>query len=99
MGMLDFGLRKSAHMIEFGVLSLLLWQAIRQHRLSGFQAVFGGSALALIYAFSDEFHQHFVRGRHGTIRDVGFDLAGITIAMTIASIASKRRQDTARVNS
>lgn len=92
-GIWDIGLRKSAHMIEFGILSLLVWRAIRQHGLPNSRALPVSFTIALLYAASDELHQHFVRGRNGTIRDVGFDLAGIVIAMTIASIAGKRPQE------
>lgn len=90
-GIWDFGLRKTAHVVEFGVLSLLVWRAIRQHDVRGSRALPVSFAFSLLYAFSDEIHQHFVRGRNGTIRDVGFDLAGIVIALTFANITGKKR--------
>jgi VanZ family protein len=40
--------------------------------------------LAFAYACSDEYHQTFVDGRTGTVRDVGIDTIGIAIAVGIA---------------
>lgn len=36
--------------------------------------------IAILYACSDEWHQTFIPGRGGTIRDVGFDSLGVLIA-------------------
>jgi VanZ family protein len=33
--------------------------------------------IALLYAFSDEWHQSFVPGREGALRDVGIDALGV----------------------
>ena len=35
----------------------------------------------LVYGLSDEYHQRFVLGRTSRLRDVGFDLAGLLMAM------------------
>lgn len=90
-GIWDLILRKGAHMLEFAVLFLLLWNAIRQPvRASGTAMALAG-AISLLYAFSDEFHQRYVPGRSGTLRDVGFDAAGIMImSLIIFSTRSKR---------
>ena len=36
-----------------------------------------------IYATSDEFHQHFVRGRHAAWYDVVIDTVGVTIGVVV----------------
>jgi VanZ family protein len=41
-------------------------------------------AIALAYAATDELHQHFVAGRHGTPWDVAIDAAGIGIGVLVA---------------
>jgi len=39
--------------------------------------------IALAYACTDEFHQTFVRGRHGSPVDVGVDAIGMAIAVIL----------------
>ncbi|MHB1390826.1 MAG: VanZ family protein [Thermoleophilia bacterium] len=84
-GVWDYVLRKGAHMTEFGILALLLWRAIRQHLDAGRLAMTLAAAAALLYACSDEYHQSFVNGRTASVRDVGFDLAGILLAMAFSA--------------
>lgn len=95
LGIWDIILRKTAHMVEFGVLSLLVWRAIRQHGIPETRALAAGAAFSLLYAFSDEFHQRYVSGRSATLRDVGFDLAGIIVAVVTISIIRARNRSRA----
>ena len=75
LGAWDLVLRKLAHMAEYALLWLLLHRAFEyRHRLAAV-------AFALAYAASDEFHQSFVEGRHGTPVDVLIDAVGIAIAV------------------
>jgi VanZ family protein len=53
---------------------------VRDHRTAIALAV----ALALVYAVSDEFHQTWVDGRHGTPVDIVVDGVGITLAALYA---------------
>ncbi len=73
----DFFLKKAAHMTVYGILFLLVVRAQKQctpkHTIAAFLFVF-------LYAVSDEIHQSFVPGRTPSIRDIGFDLAGATLA-------------------
>ena len=77
----DFLLRKIAHAIEFGILAFLLYRAISASSrvMSGRKMIIYSSIIALFYAFSDEFHQLFVRGRHCSLKDVVIDGIGILI--------------------
>ena len=54
------------------------WQWKKWHR----RALAVG--LAGLYAASDEFHQLFVEGRAGSVRDVMIDTAGALIGVTVA---------------
>jgi len=72
--LLDFIVKKNAHIIEFFVLFLLIRRALPEKHL---QTAF---FLSLLYAFSDETHQLFTPGRTALLRDVAFDLLGISIA-------------------
>jgi len=77
----DFLLRKIAHAIEFGILAFLLYRAISASSrvISGRKMIIYSSIIALGYAFSDELHQLFVRGRHCSLKDVAIDGIGILI--------------------
>ena len=79
LGTLDLILRKLAHMAEYGLLLFLLWRPLRE-LLAERAAVGAAFAIALLYAASDEWHQSFVEGRHGTPVDVGIDAVGMAIA-------------------
>ena len=76
LGTWDTILRKCAHMAEFGVLAILILRA------SGSMAwAFG---LAVAYAATDEVHQLFVRGRHGSPVDVAIDAVGVAIGLAVS---------------
>jgi VanZ family protein len=82
LGVWDTILRKTTHMAEYGLLWYLWYRAL-EHR-----SPLPAAAIALVYAASDEYHQTFVEGRHGTPVDVLIDAAGIAIA--IALLARRR---------
>jgi VanZ family protein len=74
LGTWDAILRKGAHMTEFGLLWFLWTRVV---------GPFGALAISLAYAASDEFHQTFVDGRHGTPVDWAIDAAGMGIAAAL----------------
>ena len=78
-----FVLRKLAHMGVYAVLTALLFLALRQHTKNTQQALWLAALLAAIYAWSDEWHQTFVMGRHGSFRDVGIDTLGIAASLVV----------------
>jgi VanZ family protein len=84
LGTWDTILRKLAHMAEYGLLWFLWWRAL------GYGSPLPAIAIALGYAGTDELHQHFVEGRHGTPVDVVIDLAGIAVANALAARRIKR---------
>ena len=47
------------------------------------------SIIAIVFAATDEFHQKFVPGRYGCLRDVFIDAAGSIIGLMIAYIIYK----------
>jgi VanZ family protein len=87
LGTWDLLLRKLAHMAEYGLL-WLLWQRALDHR-----HLLAATAVTLAYAATDEFHQTFVTGRHGTPVDVLIDAAGVAVAAALyrRSRASRAR--------
>jgi hypothetical protein len=80
--------RKCAHVIEYTVLALLLWRALRTvptlhtKSLIVFGAVLLGCAL---FAASDEFHQTFVKSRTPSVRDVFLDVGGALLGLLIGA--------------
>jgi VanZ family protein len=77
LGVWDTILRKAAHMAEYGLL-WFLW-----HRALQTPSPLPAALITLAYAASDEYHQSFVEGRHGTPVDVLIDAAGIAVAIAI----------------
>jgi VanZ family protein len=70
-----FYLRKLAHLVEYAVLSGLLWRALGDRRSPAFR--FGWAvAICVVYGVTDEIHQSFVPGRFGKVRDVVIDTVG-----------------------
>lgn len=97
LGIWDLYLRKVAHVAEFAVLSLLLWNAIRMHRVNFGSALVLAAVLAFLYACTDEFHQRYVAGREGTLRDVAIDCVGIIImGLIIYKMMPKKSQRVGR---
>jgi VanZ family protein len=85
LGAWDMLLRKLAHVTIFGVLWLTLARAACWRRPVLV------TVIALAYAVSDELHQTFVDGRHGSPVDVAIDALGIGLA-GLAWILARRRQ-------
>ncbi|HEX8647239.1 MAG TPA: VanZ family protein [Thermoleophilaceae bacterium] len=90
LGTADLILRKIAHMAEYGLLVFLWWRALRTVA-AGRAAVAAAVAIAVVYAASDEWHQSFVEGRHGTPVDVMIDAVGMAaVAWLILRRGSER---------
>jgi VanZ family protein len=84
----DFIARKLAHMAEYGVLTVLLFRAVRIHTRRNARALLIAAVVAVLYALSDEWHQTFVPGREGSLRDVAVDALGV-VGMSLWLIRSK----------
>jgi VanZ family protein len=74
----DVLLRKVAHVTEYAVLTALWWRALRS--LGVRRPILAAIAISLAYAATDEYHQTFIEGRHGTPVDVLIDSIGMSIA-------------------
>ncbi len=74
----DVFLRKLAHAGEFVILVFLIFRALYFGQKIDFKkALIWSLILAVLYAFSDEFHQYFVPGREARLRDMGVDSLGV----------------------
>jgi VanZ family protein len=72
----DFAFKKFAHATAYGILTVLLFNALRIHIRDKCHALLTAALIAILYAFSDEWHQAFVPGREGTLRDIAIDALG-----------------------
>jgi VanZ family protein len=75
LGVWDTVLRKGAHVTEYAILGALLYRAFNREAPA--------LATGIAYAATDELHQHFVRGRHGSPVDVAIDAAGVAFGMLV----------------
>lgn len=79
--LLELAIKKGGHMVIFGILALLWWQALVTIPPLRAHALWLALTLTVTYAMSDEWHQRFVSGRDGNIRDVVIDSVGAMLAM------------------
>src|SRR3954451_8422008 len=75
LGTIDLIGRKIIHATEYGLLTFLWWRALG--------SIPAAAAIAVVYACTDEFHQHFVHGRHASPVDVLIDATGVAVASAI----------------
>ena len=87
--------RKNAHFIAYLILGLLQVNALYLNGKRGGKAFILALLISFLYAASDEFHQTFVPGRSGELRDVMIDTAGaLTGIGTYMLIRMKWRKET-----
>lgn len=72
----DFVVKKTAHVIEYGIFAALLYRALRSEGVEKINAGLLAILVSVIYGASDEFHQGFTPGREPRVRDVVFDTIG-----------------------
>ena len=84
LGGWDLVLRKIAHAAEYAVLGALLARALGRPGV----AVLAG----VLYAVSDEVHQVFVAGRHGSPLDVAIDTVGVVAGVLLWERAARTRR-------
>ena len=85
LGTADLVLRKLGHMTEYGLLFWLWLRAL------GFERPGLAALIAVAYAATDEYHQTFITGRHGTWVDVAIDGMGAGIFVLLMFRAQRNR--------
>lgn len=81
-----FGVRKAAHVAEFGALAWLVWRARRRPvrgdtRPWNWREAAFAFGFAVLFAASDEIHQSLVPNREGRVADVLLDVTGALLAL------------------
>ncbi len=74
---------KSLHLIEYGILGILLYYALSNLPIT--------LIIAYIYALSDEIHQSFIPGRGSKFTDTLFDLVGIILGIFLFKFINQLR--------
>ena len=82
----DHPVRKTAHLIEYFILGTLVYLTLRSYDIKNIYIMI---IICVLYACSDEFHQLFVTGRSGEIKDVLIDSAGSISAIILFNIIKK----------
>jgi VanZ family protein len=90
--MLEFIFRKSAHVAEYAILTILWLVNLQETALKG-SNYFISPALVLGYAASDEWHQTFIIGRTGHAIDVAVDAIGMLAIMLLWFMRSLKNRN------
>jgi len=84
------GIRKLAHITEFGVFSTAVFHGVRGERYGWrWQWAITTLIIAVSYAGLDEWHQSFVPLREARFRDVLIDSTGALLAQVLVWIYAK----------
>ncbi|HDK7137988.1 teicoplanin resistance protein VanZ [Clostridium botulinum] len=76
---LNFLIRKAAHITEYFILFMLLYYAFKKTFYKNLKIK--AAIITILYACTDEFHQLFIPGREGKVRDVLIDSIGVFIGV------------------
>ena len=72
----EFAIKKTIHMIEYAIFSVLVYRALKNYGVKKGKAMIISVFLGLLYGAGDEFHQSFTPGREPRVRDIIFDTIG-----------------------
>lgn len=86
---LTYIVRKTAHVTEYLILAILMYNALYNFNINNIKLAF---LLSVIYSCTDEFHQLFVPGRTGRLVDVLIDSIGIIIGLYLYKIKINKKE-------
>ena len=75
--------RKNAHFLIYLVLGVFVVNALKANGVRGYRRMGFALLICVLYAVSDEFHQHFVEGRGPQVKDVMIDSTGAFIGISL----------------
>lgn len=79
----DFAVKKTGHVILFGVMALFVYRALRINNVNRRTAAIYAVILSTFYGATDEYHQMFTQGREARVRDVFIDGLGALLAASV----------------
>lgn len=83
LDMINFIVRKSAHITEYFILALLTISLLKEYTKKQNVILVSSLIFCFIYAMTDEYHQSFVPGRSSLFRDVLIDTSGGILAIVL----------------
>lgn len=86
----DFAIKKFAHVVIYGVLSIFVYRGQRAYGVSRRTSFLVAVLFSVIYGMTDEYHQSFIAGRTPKVRDVGFDTIGATLSLLTLWYTSRK---------
>lgn len=87
IGVLDYLIRKAAHVTVFGILAVLVKKALNDRQ----PAYLYAWVFTVLYAATDEWHQSFVAGRTSSVFDVMIDAAGAFLFLLCLFLWKKKK--------
>ncbi len=92
VALLNVVIRKTTHVMAFGLLAGLTWWAMGAgHGGTAVRRAAWAWGFATLYAASDEFHQLFAPGRTAELRDVLLDSVAALFVVTLLTVAARWR--------
>lgn len=91
----SFYIRKIAHITEYLILGFLMLNLLKQYSVTNIYYAIG---LSILYSCTDEFHQLFISGRSGSIRDVLIDTIGILLGTYLYKILVIKKKKLIKFN-
>jgi VanZ family protein len=82
-------LRNYAHAGVFLILAILVFAAVKSLESYSIKKLIFSFSICLIYSISDEIHQLFIPGRAFQLSDLGLDLIGIVLGISISIVVSQ----------
>lgn len=79
--------RKSAHFLEYALLGFFNARAFNLSNKNAFHAIW----LSALYSVTDEYHQTFISGRSGELRDIVIDTAGASFGALIYFLTHRKK--------
>lgn len=83
---LHYYIRKTAHVTEYFLLAAFVALPLYVYRVRGIWLSITAGIFCVAFACLDEYHQSFVSGRAGQLKDVGIDSIGIFLGILVAQI-------------
>lgn len=91
ISLLTFIIRKAAHISEYFILYILLYNVLKNYMYSKKIIIYSIIGVVL-YAASDELHQYFIPGRSAEIKDVFIDSCGGIVASILNNLFYKYKK-------
>ena len=85
-------IRKFAHLALYTLGGILIFMHVKTYNLEDNSKVILTQVIGTTYALTDEFHQLFILGRSGEVRDILIDSLGIAIGMLVIVMIDKIRK-------